>query len=143
MKGMKVEDQEMRSISLSEKERVMLSQLMDELVSISDISGAGIVKVDGSVVSWHTNNGLKPTSYIDFLMDFLARENQEDAQNYKHGMFRQSIMSFNGHKILMSRISPDMMLVLLMDKRAYLGLTMLNMEGCLREIDKVINGVCS
>ncbi len=142
MKGMKAEDQEMHSISLSEKERVILSQLIDELVSISDISGAGIVKVDGSVISWHTNTGLKPTPYIDFLMDFLAQDNRENAQNYKHGMFRQSIMSFNGHKILMSRISPDMMLMLLMDKRAYLVLTMPDMEGCLREIDKVIDGVC-
>jgi hypothetical protein len=43
----------------------------------------------------------------------------------------------------MGRIRANMILMLLLDKRAYLELTMLDMEGCLREIDKVIDGVCS
>ncbi len=47
-------------------------------------------------------------------------------------------MDYNGHKILISKITQDMMLMLLLDRRAYLGLTMLDMEGCLREIDRAL-----
>ncbi|MEE9152437.1 MAG: hypothetical protein V3U20_11495, partial [Thermoplasmata archaeon] len=140
---MKGEDKEMRSISWVEKESKALNEITVELASISDVSGAGILKADGSVVAWHTNDGLKPSPYIDFMRDFLTRDHQKNAQNYKHGMFKQSILDYNGHKILLSRIRPDIMLLLLLDKRAYLGLTMLDMEGCIREIDKVLNGFAS
>jgi predicted regulator of Ras-like GTPase activity (Roadblock/LC7/MglB family) len=51
-------------------------------------------------------------------------------------MFNESIIDYNGHKLLMSRIKKDLILLLMLKKSAYLGLTMLDIEGCLREIDK-------
>ncbi len=113
-------------------ERKTLKEIMSKLVSISDVSGAAIVKADGSVISWHTDDGTEPTQYIDFI----SAAYQKSIHSYKDGMFTESITDYNGHKILMGRIRADVMLLLVLDKRAYLGLAMLDMEGCLREIDK-------
>ncbi len=108
---------------------------MTNLVSISDVSGAAIVKADGSVISWHTDDGIEPTQYIDFI----STTYQKNIHSYKDGMFTESITDYNGHKILMSRIRADVMLLLVLDRGAYLGLAMLEIEGCLREMDRALD----
>jgi len=135
-------DHESKGISsiLSAKiERKTLKEIMSKLVSITDVSGAAIVKADGSIISWYTDNGIEPTQYIDFI----STAYQKNINSYKDGMLTESILDYNGHKILMSKISADIMLMLVLDKRAYLGLTMLDMEGCLREIDKTLDEHCT
>ncbi len=119
-------------------ERKTLMEIMVELVSISDVSGAALVKADGSVVSWHANDAIDPTPYIDSVFDFISDAHKKSTPDYRHGMFTQKILDNNGHKVLISRITREVMLVLLLDRKAYLGLTMLDMEGYLREIDKVL-----
>ncbi len=112
---------------------------MSKLVLTSDVSGAAIVKADGSVISWLSDNGTEPTQYIDFI----SAAYQKSIHSYKDGMFAESITDYNGHKILMGRIRADVVLLLVLDKRAYLGLAMLNMEGCLREMDQALDEHCS
>ena len=119
-----------------------LKEIMSKFGSISDVSGAGIVKIDGSVISWCAD-GIVPTPYIDFMLNFISHLQQKNRCHYKHGMFTQSIINYNGHKILMSWVRADMMLLLLLDKKAYLGLAMLDMEGALREIDQILDKCCS
>ncbi len=112
---------------------------MGKLVSKSDVSGAAIVRADGAVISWHTKDGHRPTQDIDFMLDFLVQDHQKNIHYWKSGMFTESILNYNGHKILSSRLREDMMLMLVLDKGAYLGLTMLDMECCLREMDRALD----
>jgi predicted regulator of Ras-like GTPase activity (Roadblock/LC7/MglB family) len=111
-------------------------EIMRELVSISDVDGAAILRKDGSVISWCTSNGVKPIQYINFIHDYISGAYQKKIHNNAYGMFNESIIDYNGHKLLMSRIKKDLILMLMLKKSAYLGLTMLDVEGCLREIDK-------
>ncbi len=111
-------------------------EIMSKLVLISDVDGAAILRKDGSVISWCTSNGVKPIQYINFIHDYMSGAYQKKIHNNTHGMFNESIIDYNGHKLLMSRIKKDLILMLMLKKSAYLGLTMLDVEGCLREIDK-------
>jgi hypothetical protein len=47
-------------------------EIMRELVSISDVDGAAILRKDGSVISWCTSNGVKPIQYINFIHDYIS-----------------------------------------------------------------------
>ncbi len=120
-------------------EHKTLEGVISKIVSISDVSGAAIIRADGSVVSWRAKDGDESKQDIDSLLHSMSAAYKKKIHHYKDGMFTESIIDHNGHKILMSRIREDMMLMLVLDKRAYLGLTMLDMEGCIREIDKALD----
>lgn len=124
-------------------ERDTLVEITNELVSMSDVNGAAIVRIDGTVISWHTNEGIEPRQYIESVLDAITQAHQQNLHDYRHGMFNQKIINYNGHKILISRVRAEVMLVLLINKTAYLGLVMLDMEGCLRKIEKVMYKCCS
>lgn len=115
---------------------------MSKLVSISDVDGAAIMRADGSVISWRMNDGEKPTQYIDFVHDYMSVAYQNKIKYGTYGMFTESIMEYNGHKILISKIKADLILLLVLKKDAYIGLTMLDVESCLREIDKDLDESC-
>jgi predicted regulator of Ras-like GTPase activity (Roadblock/LC7/MglB family) len=117
--------------------------MMSKLLSISDVKGAGVVRADGSIVSWCAKDDVKPTQYIDYILNLMPATNQKSIDNFQHSMFTESITNYNGVKILTSRIREDKLLLLVLDKRAYLGLTMLDVECCLGDIDKVLDESCS
>lgn len=119
--------------------RQTLDEMMNKLVSIPDVSGAAILRVDGSLVSWRTKNGEKPIEDIDFINKSISAVYKKNIHHFKDGLFRESILDYNGHKIFISKIREDVMLLLLVNKKAYLGLTMLDVEGCLREVDKAFD----
>ena len=137
------ESERVGSTTSTETENKTLEEVIDKLVSIPDVSGAAILRTDGSVVSWRTKDGEKPTEDIDFINKSISAAYKKNIHYWKSGLFSESILDYNGHKIFISKISEDVMLLLLLDKRAYLGLTMLDVEGCLREVDKALDECCS
>jgi len=137
--NMKKEDSKISSFVSNDMENLFYERITRELVLISDVDEAGIIKEDGSIISWHPHQDIKPNPLIDFTLDFISKNNLTCSQELKMGMFTQAVMDFNGHKMLISKIKPDIILMLLLKKRAYLGLTMLDLEGCLREINKAMN----
>ena len=119
--------------------RQTLDEVMSKLVSIPDVSGAAILRADGSLVSWRTKNGEKPTEDIEFINRSISAAHLKNINSLKSGLFKELILDYNGHKIFISKIREDAMLLLLVNKKAYLGLTMLDVEGCLREVDKAFD----
>jgi predicted regulator of Ras-like GTPase activity (Roadblock/LC7/MglB family) len=122
--------------------RQTLDEVMSKLVSIPDVSGAAILRADGSLVSWRTKNGEKPKEDIEFINKSISAAYIKNIHHWKSGLFRESILDYNGHKIFISKIREDAMLLLLVNKKAYLGLTMLDVEGCLREVGKAFDECC-
>jgi predicted regulator of Ras-like GTPase activity (Roadblock/LC7/MglB family) len=119
---------------------------MTKLVSIKDVNGAAIMRTNGSVISWRSkdngNNG-KPKEYIDYIKNYMVKSYQNDIPFQNEGMFTESIIDYNGSKLLTSRIRKDIMLLLVLDKNTYLGLTMLDVEGCLQNIDSALERNCN
>jgi predicted regulator of Ras-like GTPase activity (Roadblock/LC7/MglB family) len=116
-----------------------LQEVISELVSISDVNGAMVYGANGQVLSWLSENGMEPGQYVNFIDEKILENSDDLKSHYKYGMFSQSIMDYNGFRILVSRIRADLILLLLLDKTAYLGPTMLEMEGCIRQIDGILN----
>ena len=108
---------------------------MSKVVSIPEVEGAAIVRSDSSVIACCTKNGIKPGYY----KDFMSTTYQNNIHDYKEGIFKEYMQSHNGHKILISRVREDVNLLLVLDKKAYVGLIMLDMECCLREIDDALD----
>jgi len=133
------EYKDLNHIPSNEIKSSSLEELMSRLVSISDVSGAGVIRADGSIVSWHAKEGIKPKQYIDYILKVMSATSQENVPQNQHSMFTESITNYNGHKILTSRIREDKLLFMVLEKRAYLGLTMLDVECCLGEIDKALD----
>ena len=77
--------------------------------------------------------------YINYTLNSMSPSNQKSIQNTQHGMFTESILNYNGHKILTTTIKRDLFLLLVLEKRAYLGLTMLDVECCLREMNSKLD----
>jgi len=119
-----------------------LAEAMSKILSISDVTGAAIIKSDGTVIFWHTKNGEESVEELGFIREFVAQNHRNNLNYLKTGMFTESILDYNGHKILVGRIRSDLILLLELEKRAYIGLTMLLMEGCIREIDKSLDEHC-
>jgi len=107
---------------------------MNRLTSISDVCGGAIVSTNGSVLSWRTKDGNKPTLYVEFALDYLSKSYHKKAYDENNGLFRQWIIDHNGYKLLIGNINSEMIFLLLLDRKAYLGLTMLDMESFLREM---------
>jgi predicted regulator of Ras-like GTPase activity (Roadblock/LC7/MglB family) len=105
--------------------------MIRELISISDVRGAAIVGMDGSIICCNSSNGTDMNQYIDLVTTKFLRK----IPDYNQGMFNESIVDYNGHKILLTGLKPGMILLLVVEKKAYLGLTMLDVECCLRNMD--------
>jgi predicted regulator of Ras-like GTPase activity (Roadblock/LC7/MglB family) len=118
-----------------------LEDIMNKLVSIADVHGAAIIRTDGSIISWQSkdngDNG-NPKQYIDSVMDYIASVLERNIDHHIDGMFMESIVDFNGSKLLTHRIRKNIMLLLVLDKKAYIGLTMLDVEGCLQDINSAL-----
>jgi predicted regulator of Ras-like GTPase activity (Roadblock/LC7/MglB family) len=126
------------SISVPEKERKMLNEVMREFALISDVNGIAIAKTDGSGVFYYEYEDRRLSQFMDNIFELISNDPHLDIKNYKHGMFIQSIIDVNGRKILLTRLRYDMLVMCILDKNAYLGLAMLVLEGFLREIDNLL-----
>lgn len=140
---MNYESKGLGAIQSAAMENNTLEEIMDKLLLISDVSGVALVKADGSIITWHGKDGIEPAQCIDFMLDYILHAPKKNIAHYKYGMFTQRVIDHNGHRMLMSKVRSDIMLLLLLDRNAYLGLTMLDMEGGLREIDEVLDEFCT
>jgi hypothetical protein len=94
------------------------------------VRGAAIFGVNGTVICWYVRDGIDITQYLDFVSVNI----QENIPSSHPGMFNESIVDFNGHKILLLCIKPTLILLLVVDRKAYLGLLMLDVECFLRDM---------
>jgi predicted regulator of Ras-like GTPase activity (Roadblock/LC7/MglB family) len=117
----------------------VVAEIVDELLGSTEVKGAAVFNERGQVISWYSQDEIKPNQYIDFIKTHILENHSDIVSNYKNGMFSQTIMDFNGSRILISGIRSDLIFLLFVNKNAYLGLTMLEMEGCIRKLDKVLN----
>lgn len=118
----------------------ILQDILAKLVSITDVKIAAVMSTNGSIISWKTrnngNNG-KSKEYIECIKDHILKDYQDNLPYHKDGMFRESIFDYNGSKLLTTMINKDILLLLVLEKRAYVGLTMLDVEGCLQCLDSI------
>lgn len=129
---------EINLISLTEQERRKLTEIIREFVLISDVFGVAMGKMDGSGVFCYEYKDVRPIQIIHDIYEFISNDPHLDIKNYNLGMFVQSLIEHNGHKILLASVRSEIVVMFILDKSAYIGLAMLVMEGFLREIDRIL-----
>jgi hypothetical protein len=80
---------------------------------------------------------------IQNLPEILYRSKIWDNPELKvfhHVMFKQYIAEYNGHKILSKKIRNGITLLLLLGKKGYTSLAMLDIENSTRKIDEILWG---
>jgi predicted regulator of Ras-like GTPase activity (Roadblock/LC7/MglB family) len=138
VKDMKNANRKLPNISQNPVDSRMLTETVEELLSLSDVNGAAIFKGSDQILSWHSHEDINANLYVDFIKGYITDNPPDMKSGYESGLFSQQIIDFNGSRILISGIGADVTFLLFVDKNAYLGLTMLEMEGCIRRIDKIL-----
>ncbi len=113
----------------------MIDELVIRLVSIPDVMGAGILGKDGFVLSWQSKDCAEPKKYLNELSNYTSAFHQKNLYPRRNGMFTYTLYNYNGNKILFRGIDDNLLLMLVLDKKALIGVTMLDIEGCLLYID--------
>jgi hypothetical protein len=117
----------------------LINDLIIKLISIPDVMGAGLMGKDGSVLSWRSKDCAEPTKYFNQFSKNTSELHNDKMYPKRNGMFAYSIYNYNGNKILFRYIADNLLLMLILDKRAFIGITMLDIEGCLSDIEMLIN----
>jgi predicted regulator of Ras-like GTPase activity (Roadblock/LC7/MglB family) len=103
-------------------------RIVSDLNALIDVKGVAIINKEGTVIAGKTNNGLDLNAYIQVVLQHLEKT-AKGALICPKTLFLQSIVNYNGSQILYGRIIDDILLVILLEKKAYLGLAMLDLEN--------------
>lgn len=116
------------------EEKPGLNGMVNELATISDVCGAFLVDNKGAVIAQHINEHIVTQQCIETLaLHSALRDDCVIPGCNMNGMFSQQVVYYDGHTLLVRRITHEALLLILVAKKAYIGLTILDMEGYLRE----------
>lgn len=120
-----------------EKAASRLKDVISELREGSDIDGAVLIGEKDAIIAYD----LPPNGNFEGdIPEILAilEELGGLAQEHDNVMFAQRIFDFNGHKILAKKLKDQLTLLVLMQKRGYVSLAMLDIENSIRRIHEIL-----
>lgn len=115
-----------------------LRKVISDLIEGSDIEGAVLVDGKEEIIACDLP---KNTTYKDEIHEILELLEERDCpvpNEYNNVMFAQSILDYNGCKILAKKLKDKITLLVLLRKRGYISLAMLEIENSIRRIDEII-----
>lgn len=110
------------------KNKEGLERIVNDLNSLTDVKGVAIIDRDGAIIAGITDNGLNLVTYAQVVRRHIQKPSTR-SMKYPKGIFLQSLVSYNGSIILFGRIIDNVLLMVLLEKKAYLGLAMLELEN--------------
>ncbi|UCE38256.1 MAG: hypothetical protein JSW00_03190 [Thermoplasmata archaeon] len=117
-----------------------LKQVISDLNKISDIKGAALVEGMNDIIACD----LPPsTNYKEDISEILKLLEDGDGYtiNRQHEvMFAHRILDYNGYKVLVKKLGDRLTLLVMLQKRGYVSVAMLDIENSIRRIDEIING---
>lgn len=127
------EMQENISISLFKK-------IISDLGNESDIEGACIVDQDDAIIASDLPDSSGYEADITEIMQLLNEGDGYSAYEQPKVLFSQRILDYNGCKILAKKIRDKLTLLVMIHKRGYISLAMLDIENSIRKIDEIMRG---
>ncbi len=118
----------------------MLKKVIADLIENIDVEGALLIDGDYNVLASELPDN---EMFIKNLLEILSsskRWNNPDLNVFNHVMFKQFVMDHNGYKILSKRIRNGITLLILLGKKGYTSLAMLDVENSTRKIDEILWG---
>jgi predicted regulator of Ras-like GTPase activity (Roadblock/LC7/MglB family) len=118
----------------------LLKKIISDLSNESDIEGACIVDQDDSIIASDLPDSSGYEADITEIMQLINEGDGYKAYEQSKVMFSQRILDYNGCKILAKKIRDKLTLLVMIHKRGYISLAMLDIENSIRKIDETIRG---
>ena len=114
-----------------------LKNVVSELREGSDIEGAVLIGEKDTIIAYDLPHGRDYEGEISEILAMLKGFGGL-VQEHDNVMFAQQIFDFNGHKILAKKLKDQLTLLVLMQKRGYVSLAMLDIENSIRRIHEIL-----
>ncbi len=117
-----------------------LRKVISDLREGSDIEGAVLVDGEEEIIA---SDLPKNTTYKDEIHEILELLEERDCpvpNEYNNVMFAQSILDYNGHKILAKKLRDKLTLLVMLQEHGYISLASLDVENSTRRINKILKG---
>jgi len=117
-----------------------LKKVVSDLRKGSDIEGAVIVDGREEIMACDLPESTNYEAEIPEILALLEEEDGYSPSEHEEGMFSQSILEYNGYKVLAKKLKEKLTLLVLLKKRGYISLAMLDIENSIRRIYEILEG---
>lgn len=127
-------------VSKIEEDQVELTlkKVVSDLRKGSDIEGAVIVDEKEAIIACDLPESTNYEAEIPEILAMLKGEDGYAPSKHQKGMFAQNIFDYNGHKVLAKKLKEKLTLLVLLKKRGYISLAMLDIENSIRIIYEIL-----
>lgn len=117
-----------------------LKKVISELIEGADIEGAALVDFEDSIIACDLPDDKNYKDEIHGILEFieLTFDSKLDLQN--EYVFGHKVFEYNGFKVLAKKLKDKLILLVMLRKRGYVSLAMLDVENSIRMIDEILEG---
>jgi predicted regulator of Ras-like GTPase activity (Roadblock/LC7/MglB family) len=127
-------------VSIIEEEQPvsMLKAVVSDLKKGSDIEGAVLVDEEDAIIASALPENKNYEEEIPDILDLLEERGDFSPSEHHNAMFAQQVFDYNGFKVLAKKLRDELTLLVLLKKRGYVSLAMLDIENSIRRIDEIM-----
>lgn len=123
-----------------EQTELRLKDVVSDLRKGSDIEGAVIVDGREEIIACDLPESTNCEAEIHEILTLLEEKHGYSPGEHEEGMFSQRIFDYNGYKVLAKKLKKKLTLLVLLKKRGYISLAMLDIENSIRRIYEILGG---
>jgi len=115
-----------------------LKEVISDLKEGRDIEGALLVDEEDAIIASALPENPKYEAEIPEIMALLEKYDSFSPIKNHSTMFAQRIFEYNGFKVLAKKLRDKLTLLVLLRKRGYVSLAMLDIENSIRRINEIM-----
>ena len=119
----------------------MLKKVLSDLKEASDIEGVVLIEGKDAIIACDLSNNIDYKVEIPEILTMFKHLSDYDLSKRNNSMFAHCIFDYNGCKVIAKRLK-NLTLLVMLQKRGYIGLAMLDIENSIRKIHEIL-GVTS
>lgn len=115
-----------------------LEEVISDLKEGRDIEGALLVDEEDAIIASALPENPKYEAEIPEILALLEERDRLSPIKNNKTMFAQRIFEYNGFKVLAKKLRDKLTLLVLLRKRGYVSLAMLDIENSIRRINEIM-----
>jgi predicted regulator of Ras-like GTPase activity (Roadblock/LC7/MglB family) len=132
---------EYRFREIHEKEpQTRLNEVISDLKEGLDIEGAVLVNESDEIIASAFSKNTNYKSQLNEIIAMFEELNDPKSVTSQDAFFSQRILDYHGFKILAKKLKDKLTLLVILKKRGYLSLAMLEIENTTRKIHEILLG---
>lgn len=115
-----------------------LEDIVSDLKEVNEIDGALLVDECNYVLASDLPESTNYEAEIPEILKLLKESDIPSRNEYDDTMFAYQVLDYNGYKILAKKLKDKLTLLVMMQKRGYVSLAMLDIENSIRRIHEIL-----